>query len=57
MISKEYGMTKLVCDCCGEKVEGFQTFYDAVDYAEKNGWGREYSNGEWQNTCPVCQEE
>ncbi len=56
MISKEYGMFRLYCDCCEEPVElKFEQFDDAVDFAGKNGWIRERENNEWVNVCPECK--
>ena len=62
MITKEYGKNfaygtySLTCDYCLETTEeGFESFYDAVEHAEKSGWGREYVRGEWHNACPECK--
>ena len=57
MISKEYGSFRLMCDCCANAaVEEFEIFYDAVEFAEKNGWSRKKKSGEWFNVCPECME-
>lgn len=45
----------LVCDICGEEFD-FETFLDAVDYKDQNGWISEKYKGEWQDICPECQE-
>ena len=66
MIEKEYGRFVLYCDVCGEAAEdgeGFDDFYDAVDYKAKHGWesekrsvAKEKGNKvEWFDICPDCQ--
>ncbi len=55
MITKEYGFFNLYCDSCeGMYYENFERFYDAVEFAEKNGWQRKRENEEWMNICPEC---
>ncbi len=60
MISKESGKFWLYCDYCPEpdlpNEHAFDSFYDAVEFAEKNGWERRRENNEWVNICPECQE-
>lgn len=57
IITKEYGAYRLICDCCeGDCSDGFDRFYDAVEYAEGNGWQRNRAGSEWENICPDCQE-
>lgn len=60
MIDMEYGKFVLVCDICGEEIDGFETFQDALDYKESEGW--ESKRGErldlkdgWIDVCPKCQ--
>lgn len=38
MVDREYGKYVLVCDICGKEVTGFDTFDDALDYKDKEGW-------------------
>ncbi len=55
MITKEYGFFSLFCDSCIDAaVDDFERFSDALDYAERNGWGRIKEDGEWINLCPEC---
>lgn len=60
MIDREYQEYFLVCDICGEEVNGFEDFEDALDYKENEGW--ESKPGEqldlkygWVDVCPKCQ--
>lgn len=60
MIDREYGEYFLVCDICGEEIDGFDTFDDALDYSREEGW--ESKRGEqldlkdgWVDICPKCQ--
>jgi len=57
MIDKQYGRFILMCDfCANSEVAVFDEFNDAVEFAEKNGWGRKRKGGEWLNICPECME-
>ena len=61
MIDKSYGRYQLVCDICGdETTECFDTFDEAVDYKQEEGWTSE--RGEqldlkdgWIDACPSCK--
>lgn len=46
----------LICDSnCGEEVEGFSEFDDAVKYKKQNGWTSvRGESGEWYELCPEC---
>lgn len=60
MIDNEYGKYVLVCDVCGEEVNGFESFDDALDYVQEEGWGSEKGlqlNLEYGyiDICPDCQ--
>jgi hypothetical protein len=55
MIDKEHGEFILSCDFCGEQVDGFDDFYDAVDYKKDKGWKNKRINGDWNDICPECQ--
>ena len=45
---------ELICDECGEVVDGFEEFMDAVEYKKENNWKSVKVNGEWLNICPDC---
>lgn len=47
---------ELICDICGDTVEGLDDFDEAVDYKVDNGWVSEINNDEWEDICPECQE-
>lgn len=55
MIEKEYGKYNLECDICGRYIPKFDTFQDALDYAQDMGWTKKKENGEWINICEDCQ--
>jgi hypothetical protein len=46
----------LICDNnCGEFVEGFTEFDDAVKYKRPNGWTSVKSDSDnWYELCPDC---
>ena len=62
MIDKNYGSYLLICDICGnETAECFDTFDEAVDYKQEEGWTSE--RGEqldlkdgWIDLCPICKQ-
>lgn len=59
MIAMEYGKFTLICDVCGEEVQGFDTFDDALDYKTEEGWrskqGEQLDLKEgWVDVCPSC---
>jgi len=57
MIDKQRGRYHLVCDICGEEAEeGFDDFYEAVEYKKTEGWKSQKRNGQWEDVCPDCQE-
>lgn len=61
MIDREYGKFALICDVCGEEVNGFETFEDALDYAQNEGWesdiGKRLDLAEgYIDICPRCEE-
>ena len=48
----------LSCDVCGEIIEDFDNFYDAVEYKKDNGWSsRKTLYGDWEDVCPDCLEK
>ena len=46
----------LICDICGEEIDGFLDFENAVAHKKETGWKSEKYKGEWQDVCPECQE-
>ena len=61
MIDKSYGRYQLVCDICGnETAESFDSFDEAVDYKQEEGWTSErgeqldFKDG-WIDLCPNCK--
>ncbi len=52
------GGFNFTCDACGRvkfvDVEGFMW---AVDHIKEEGWRVRRLVGEWEHTCPACQEE
>lgn len=61
MIDREYGKYVLVCDICGEEVNGFDTFDEALDYKEEKDWksrrGKQLDLKDgWIDICPACIE-
>lgn len=60
MIDREYGKYVLVCDVCGEEVTGFNSFDDALEYKNDEGWQSEHGEqldlkDGWVDLCPKCQ--
>ena len=52
--NEDFGYS-LTCDVCGETIEDFEVFQDAVDYKKENGWkSRKNKYGEWEDVCPEC---
>jgi hypothetical protein len=57
MILKEYGKYTLICDICGAGThDEFDSFQDAIDAKEDNGWKSKRVEGEWMDICPDCIE-
>lgn len=54
MIEKIHGEYSLTCDVCGDTVEGFEDFEDAVGYKRNNGWRSQKRGGQWEDVCPEC---
>ena len=59
-IEKEYGKFIPTCDGCGETLDKCDSFDEAREAMEDEGWARKLlQNGatkEWINLCPTCQE-
>ena len=47
----------LICDICGEEIDGLYDFENAVAHKKETGWKSEKYRGEWQDICPECQED
>ena len=47
-----------VCDICGDRLPGEETFMDAVRSKKPAGWrSRKDKYGDWEDICPECQRE
>lgn len=59
MIHQSAGFYVIECDECGEESEGFDDFYDAVEWKKdrSNGWRSRKVDGDWQDLCPECAEK
>lgn len=56
MIITEYGKSHLVCDCCGVKSEGLDSFDEVVEAKEELGYKSKKYNDEWIDLCSDCTE-
>jgi hypothetical protein len=57
VITNEYGVFKVVCDICGmSSCADFETFYEAVEDKELNGYKSEKRNGSWKDICSDCRD-
>ena len=54
MITKEYGVYKLICDDCLQIVE-LDSWNESLKYAKDNGWKTEKIDGEWVHLCTECR--
>lgn len=58
MIDRISGRLVMICDECGEGLEGASGgFQELVADAKENGWAirpSETEAGEWSHTCPDC---
>jgi len=55
MIEKNTYGFKLICDICGNEVDGFDTFQEAVEYKKDEGWRSQKVSDGWEDICPECQ--
>lgn len=46
----------LICGTCGKEIDGFIDLEEAVEHMRSDGWKSKKYRGEWQDTCPECQE-
>ena len=51
MVLKEFQSYIIECDICGEHVDNFKSFQDAIDYAKDNGWKSIKVGNEWMMEC------
>ena len=55
-IMRMYGAYRLNCDVCGREAEDeLESFNDALDYKEHNGWKSQKRGWEWWDVCPECR--
>lgn len=52
----------LTCDICGEEIDGFDTFDDALDYSREEGWESDIGETldlteDYIDICPRCVEK
>lgn len=55
MVLKEFQSYIIECDICGEHVDNFKSFQDAIDYAKDNGWKSIKVGNEWMMECSNCK--
>ena len=56
MIEKTYKKERIViCDNCGEG-RVCDTWADAIDFMNEEGWKKKLVDGEFKHYCPECQE-
>jgi len=55
MIEKIYKKERIViCDNCGEG-RVCDSWADAIDFMNEEGWKKKLVDGEWKHFCPECQ--
>ena len=57
MIDKIYGKFHIICDGCGEELDPSDTFDEAKDQLDDEGWDTKNVGGDWVNLCPNCIKE
>lgn len=55
-IIREYGKYSIYCDICGEHIDDFEEFQDAVDFKKTAGWKSRKDGKEWIDLCPDCKD-
>lgn len=55
-ILREYGKYSLYCDNCGEHIDDFEEFQDAVYFKKTAGWKSRKDGKEWIDLCPDCKD-
>ena len=57
MIEKEYGHYIVACDVCVNEMDStFETWQDAKDGMQSEGYKRINVDGQWVDVCAECQE-
>ena len=56
MIYSEHGAHFPMCDTCGEELQNYDDFYDAVDAKKAAGWKSVKEKWGWHDYCPTCYE-
>lgn len=56
-IERYYRQFTPVCDCCGKRLPGEESFDAAVRAKREDGWESRKVNGEWEDICTDCQFE
>lgn len=46
-----------ICDKCGKHAPYANSFNEALDKAEADGWIRKKVNDHWEDYCPDCMKE
>ena len=44
----------LICDICGEIIEGFHDFEEVAAHKKEMGWIKKRIKGERKEICPKC---
>ena len=57
MIDKQYGKFYTTCDGCGDELAPTDTFDEARDQLELEGWETKRIESDWANLCPSCAKE
>ena len=46
----------LICDICGETIEGFHDLEEVAAHEKEMGWIKKRIKGKRKDICPECQE-
>ena len=57
VIDRNYRQFTPVCDCCGTRLPGGESFAEAVQIKRDAGWISRKVDGEWEDVCTDCQFE
>lgn len=57
MIDKSYGKFYTTCDSCGDELAPTDTFDEARNQAEAEGWEVRREGQDWINLCSDCAKE
>ena len=56
-IDRYYRQFTPVCDCCGTRLPGGESFAEAVQIKRDAGWISRKGDGEWEDICTDCRFE